>query len=131
MDNKHIQERDELRAKFTIWLKTLLERAKIDYIRHEQLKPKTVALDMLENELYVPEPEAVTHDSFDFENEMLKAAFMRLSSSQKNILRLLFLEGLSAEEAASRMGCTVQHVYNLKSKAILALRKELTGEDDE
>ena len=62
---------------------------------------------------------------------MLKAAFMRLSSSQKNILRLLFLEGLSAEEAASRMGCTVQHVYNLKSKAILALRKELTGEDDE
>lgn len=128
MDNKHIQEKDELRARFTAWLKTLLERAKIDYIRHEQLKPKTIALDMVENDLYVPEPEAaVTHDSFDFENEMLKAAFMRLSSSQKNILVLLFVEQLNADEAAQKLGCTVQHVYNLRSKAIIALRKELIG----
>lgn len=129
MDNKYIQEKDELRARFTAWLKTLLKRAKIDYIRHEQLRPKTVALETVENEIWIPEPDVHTIDSFDFENEKLKAAFMRLSSSLRNILVLLFVEGLKADEAAQKIGCTVQHVYNLRSRALTAIRKEMTKGD--
>lgn len=51
--------KDELRARFTAWLRTLLCRAKIDYIRQVQRQPKTVTLELAESEMLMDEPEIV------------------------------------------------------------------------
>lgn len=133
MEPGQCNEKDELRARFTVWLKTLLRRAKIDYIRLERRYPKTVTLELTEKETAIPIPEIVIPNSFDFENDKLRAAFMRLSLSKRNILEMLFVQGLEANEAARELGCTIQHVYNLRSKALKELRKELSKEegDDE
>ena len=133
MEPGQCNEKDELRARFTVWLKTLLRRAKIDYIRLERRYPKTVTLELTEKETAIPIPEIVIPNSFDFENDKLRAAFMRLSLSKRNILEMLFVQGLEANEAARELGCTIQHVYNLRSKALKELREELSKEegDDE
>lgn len=134
METGQRNEKDELRARFTVWLKTLLRRAKIDYIRLERRYPKTVTLELTEKETVIPPPESVTSNSFDFENDKLRAAFVRLSLSKRSILEMLFVRGLEANEAAREMGCTIQHVYNLRSKALKELRAEMSkeeGNDDE
>lgn len=134
MEPGQCNEKDELRARFTVWLKTLLRRAKIDYIRLERRYPKTVTLELTEKETAIPIPEIVIPNSFDFENDKLRAAFMRLSLSKRNILEMLFVRRLEANEAARELGCTIQHVYNLRSNALKELRAELSkeeGNDDE
>lgn len=132
MEPRQCNDKDELRARFTAWLKTLLRRAKIDYIRLKQRYPKTVTLELTEKETAMPIPEIVIPNGFDFENDKLRAAFMRLSLSKRNILEMFFVEGLEASEVARELGCTIQHVYNLRSKALKELRAELSkGEDDE
>ena len=35
-------ERDELRAKFTRWLETIIKRAKIDYLRKYENRPERI-----------------------------------------------------------------------------------------
>ena len=45
-------ERDELRAKFTRWLVTVIKRAKIDYLRKYENRPETISYeDIPEKEL--------------------------------------------------------------------------------
>lgn len=38
-------ERDELRAKFTRWLETVIKRAKIDYLRKNENRPETISYE--------------------------------------------------------------------------------------
>ena len=38
-------ERDELRAKFTRWLETVIKRAKIDYLRKYENRPETISYE--------------------------------------------------------------------------------------
>ena len=45
-------ERDELRARFTRWLETVIKRAKIDYLRKYENRPETISYeDIPEKEL--------------------------------------------------------------------------------
>ena len=38
-------ERDELRAKFTRWLETIIKRAKIDYLRKYENRPEIISYE--------------------------------------------------------------------------------------
>ena len=38
-------ERDELRAKFTRWLETIIQRAKIDYLRKYENHPEIISYE--------------------------------------------------------------------------------------
>lgn len=44
-------ERDELRGRFTVWLETLVSRAKIDYCRRNKNNVEFVSIDDLSDEL--------------------------------------------------------------------------------
>ena len=131
METRPIQETDKLRARFTVWLKTVLQRERINYLLSERRNPHTISLEAIGEGSLVTEPEFSDPDDFVFENEKLQVAFMRLSSSQKNVLVMLFVEGLEPEEAAQKVGCTVQHIYNVRSKALKALRGDLAGGDND
>ena len=45
-------ERDELRAKFTRWLETVIKRAKIDYLRKYENRPETISYEDIPEKEY-------------------------------------------------------------------------------
>ena len=52
---------------------------------------------------------------------------------RKQILKLLFVQGLTAMEVAEELGCSLDYVYTNKRRALQKLRDQLveSGENDE
>ena len=68
------------------------------------------------------------------EAELVRAAFARLSESQRHVLELRVLDGLSAAEAGERLGKKEAAVRQMQYRALAALRRELEAagwNDDE
>lgn len=132
-------ERDELRAKFTRWLETIIKRAKIDYLRKYENRPEIISyedipeaelLDLVQCESW---PKITRMQSpYDFEEERLTKAFMELPLKRRQVMELLFLEDLSEAETAQRLNCSLQYVRNQRCIALKRLRSHLMeGGDDE
>ena len=132
-------ERDELRAKFTRWLETIIKRAKIDYLRKYENRPEIISyediseaelLDLAQCESW---PKITRMQSpYDFEEERLTKAFMELPLKRRQVMELLFLEDLSEAETAKRLNCSLQYVRNQRCIALKRLRSRLIeGGDDE
>lgn len=116
-------ERDELRAKFTRWLETIIKRAKIDYLRKYENRPEIISyedipeaelLDLAQCESW---PKITRMQSpYDFEEERLTKAFMELPLKRRQVMELLFLEDLSEAETAQRLNCSLQFSHHLNIK---------------
>ena len=134
--NEEQCEKDELRARFTVWLDTAVYRAKLKYLRKTEQNREIVSIDelpehMLEWQETGFENSLSSGNDFDFEEEKLARAFAELPLMRKEILRLLFVEELEPGEIAEHLNCSVQHVYNQRSLAIKKLRGILVeGGDD-
>lgn len=133
---KNLQERDDLRARFTKWMEVTIYRARLNYIKSQSRHLTTLSLeDAPKDQLYSREAETQwiqnvgTEDSFDFEEESLAAAFSRLSAMKREIITMLFLLNMTPYEIAHKLGCTVQYVYKQKSLALKRLRDLLKGGD--
>lgn len=133
---KNLQERDELRARFTKWMEVAVYRARLNYIKAQSRHLATLSLeDAPKDQLYSREAETQwiqnvgTEDSFDFEEESLAAAFSRLSAIKRKIITMLFLLNMTPHEIADKLGCTVQYVYKQRSLALKRLRDLLKGGD--
>lgn len=132
-------ERDELRAKFTRWLETVIKRAKIDYLRKYENRPETISyedipekelIDLAQRELWPSSTRMQT--PYDFEEERLTKAFMELPLKRRQVMELLFLADLSETETAKRLNCLLQYVRNQRCIALKKLRSRLMeGGDDE
>lgn len=125
--NEEQCEKDELRARFTVWLDTTVYRAKLKYLRKTEQNREIVSIDdlpehMLEWQETGFENSMSSGNDFDFEEEKLATAFAELPLMRKEILRLLFVEELEPGEIAEHLNCSVQHVYNQRSLAIKKLR---------
>ena len=125
-------ERDELRAKFTRWLETVIKRAKIDYLRKYENRPETISyedipekelIDLAQRELWPSSTRMQT--PYDFEEERLTKAFMELPLKRRQVMELLFLEDLSEAETAKRLNCSLQYVRNQGCIALKRLRSRL------
>lgn len=132
-------ERDELRAKFTRWLETIIKRAKIDYLRKYENRPEIISyedipeselIDLTQCELWPSSTRMQT--PYDFEEERLTKAFMGLPLKRRQVMELLFLADLSEAETAKRLNCSLQYVRNQRCIALKKLRSRLMeGGDDE
>ena len=60
---------------------------------------------------------------FDFECEWLKKAFEKLSKSHRRLLELLYVEEKTPQEVALILGCTIENVYNQRSKAFKEIKE--------
>ena len=56
-------------------------------------------------------------------------AYTKLSSGKQRVLNMLFVKDMKPEEIAEELHCTVQHVYNQRSLAVKALKKQLMDGD--
>lgn len=96
-------DNNDLIYRFTAWLKVVVKRAKIDYLRRDKGKQSEVSLydDDLSNKLIASD--GITSASsidFDFNNERLAKAFNKLSANRKRILIMLYVDRIPPEEIA-------------------------------
>lgn len=132
MDYRQNTDRDELRAEFTVWLDTLIRRAKLDYLRKHHVPLDIISLEEL-HEDNMPVSEDVwmrqmlfEEDDFNFEEERLAQAYAELPLLRKQILKLLYVDELEVKEIARLLNCSAQYVSNQKQKGIKHLRKRMT-----
>ena len=138
MDYRQNADRDELRARFTAWLDTLIRRAKLDYLRKYHIPLEMISLEELREE-NMPVSEDVwmrkmlfEEDDFYFEEERLAKAYAELPLLRKQILKLMYVDELEVKEIARLLNCSAQYVSNQKQKGLKHLRKCMTdgGEDN-
>ena len=125
--------KDVLRGKFTEWVKVVVKRAKIDYIRRLNRHSNEISIDdeQLTNKLiYEPIKETEAADSdFAFNNERLFAIFKKMAPKRRQVLEMLFVHNMTPEEISVELQCTLQHDYNLRSLAIKELKNKLDNEE--
>lgn len=123
------ERNNSLFYRFTAWLKLVLERARIDYIRHLKGRQRELPLDeprIARALSYQPEVGIKkSRLTFDFENETIDRAVSELPEKRREVLEMLFVRDMSPEDIALNLGCTVQHVYNQRSLALKELRAKL------
>ena len=134
MNHQQKSERDELRARFTVWLETTVYRARLKYLEREKPKVDTVSIEELpESALSVPEQASYcerSRSAFDFEEERLAEAFAKLPIKRQEILTMLFVDERKPEEIARLLNCSPQHVYDQRYQALKKLRIALTKDGD-
>ena len=90
MNHQQKSERDELRARFTVWLETTVYRARLKYLEREKPKVDTVSIEELpESALSVFKQTSyceISGSAFDFEEERLAEAFAKLPIKRQEIL---------------------------------------------
>lgn len=119
--------RDELKGRFTAWMKVLVKRAKINFLRRLKRHSAEIPIgdeNITQKLVYTPK---MTNDKglFDFDSKLMSDLFDELTQSKKRVLTLLFVCDMTPEEIAKELGCSVQHVYNQRSLALKELRKKL------
>lgn len=134
MSHQQKMEKDELRARFTKWLETVIRRAQIDYLRKYGRDYEIISIEEIPEDAFAVSAEdnrwMISHDksAFDFEEERLAKAFYELPLMRQRILTMLFVEEKKPEEIAKILHCSIQHVYNQRSLALKKLRI-LLGKD--
>lgn len=128
---------DPLRAKFTAWLTTTLIHAKYKFLENRRKEMKIISLEEIPVDLIEDPTDYYCHiertrTDFEFEEERLAKAFSELPLMRREVLRLLFVDELTVEQAAQQLCCSQDMVRQQKSRAIRKLRAVLaaTGEDD-
>lgn len=133
MEYKGFHGHDELRMQFTVWLKVVVKRAKIDYIRRQKRRYIEVSIEevAVADSLVYEQNFDVADEcaGFDFENDMIAAAFAKLSPRRKQILIMIFVKKFTSEEIAEELNCSLQYVYSQRSIALKELRGLLCKEE--
>ena len=131
MHKSNKDQNEKLRAEFTSWLTSLLQQARIDYLRRKEREVKTVSLDdVKETEIAVTDRYAFLESAFEFEEERLARAFFSLPIQRQQILTMLYVDELSPEEIARILNCSVDYVYKTKSRSLNSLRKMLNNMEE-
>jgi len=130
-------EDDDLKllGRFTVWMEWVVIHAAADYERRQGYRRREESLEQAStDDLSYEDPLPSSNTDFDFAEDKLSKAFSRLNLLRRRILTLTFVEGLSAQETADRLGCSVDYIYLHKHRALKALRDYLMeggGKDGE
>ena len=121
---------DDLRNRFTAYMQKVVYHAKVDYIRRRKTQRPSSDVDSAKaSELsYEQDFRLVSDADFDFEEQRLADNFASLPLIRRQILKLLFVNGLTAIEVAEELGCSLDYVYSNKRRALQKLRDQLQEE---
>lgn len=123
---------EEIKIRFTAWLRTLVKRARIDYLRENRSRVLEIPLSELSNNRnlsyeirMIPIKQNVDKGEYEFEREDISRAFAFLTNTRRRVLLLLYVEGMSQKEVAKTLGISVQRVSKIKQDALFALKEML------
>lgn len=115
-----------LLRQFSGFMEAVVTHARIDYCRRQQYRNYESALDNAPPGLLIYEdPFPKSTDDFTFEDDKITEALSKVNLIRKRILALTFIEGLSAQETADILGCSVDYVYLQKHRTLKALRDQI------
>jgi DNA-directed RNA polymerase specialized sigma subunit, sigma24 homolog len=119
-------DNSKLRAEFTAYLQRVVYHAKAAYIR-KYIRPNynLPVVDISESDLSYVQNWNISQNDFEFEDPTHTEAYSNLSLIQQQVLKLLFVYGLTPQEVAAKMNCPVKSVYNHKHEAMKKLRDKL------
>lgn len=116
----------DLLYRFTAYMEDIVVHAGIDYNRRQTYQKWEILLEEShQDSLLYEAPFPSNKDEFEFEEDKLSKAFYKLNLLRRQILKLVFFEGLSAQETADKLNCSVNYVYLQKHRALKALQKQL------
>ena len=126
---------DDLRNQFTAFIQKVVYHAKVDYIRRKTAQSKKgnkPSLPEWHDTSYEQNFRLAPQNEFDFEEQRLADSFAALPLMRRQILTLLFAQGLTAMEVAEELGCSLDYVYSNKRRALQRLQEQLRegGDDD-
>ena len=120
---------DDMRlfAQFTKYMRTVLWRARRDYLEKESRYKQIFLLDEIPlDEKYDVEDTAATEEIERIFNwEMLKCHLKVLTLREAEVITDVFINKLSHEECAKRLGTSRPNVTMLYRKALKKLRKSM------
>ena len=132
--NEYINHEDELKIRFTAWLRTLVKRARIDYLMSKKKENLEVPLSEIANSanftyevIFIPAKIDIEKGEYEFEREDVSRAFSLLNITRRKVLLMLFVEGMTPKEIAEELGCSVRMVNKIRRQALDILRGILGG----
>ena len=121
----------DLLWRFTAYIREVVKYAKYEYFRKLQYREHEVPLEQAPDSAFISEDLLpARNDDFGFTEEKLTQAFSRLKPLPSRILTYIFVDGLSAQETADKLGCSVDYVYLQKHRTLKKLRDQLMEEGD-
>ena len=116
-------------------MQKVVYHAKVDNIRRKKAQYPRVEVETVEVPAlsYEQDFRLASDVDFDFGEQRLADNFASLPLIRRQILKLLFVQGLTAMEVAEELGCSLDYVYTNKRRALQKLRDQLEegGENDE
>jgi len=91
------------------------------YRNQGQATIRNVSLELLEQCL--PDYEAFKSDKVSARHEALTSCIRKLSTKQKQVIQLRYLEGLGCQDIADELNRPIQGIYSLLKRLKLELRK--------
>ena len=122
------EDRDELRAAFTVYIQKVIVHARMGYTRKVRRYRYEICFDDL---CYEPKVEFEQQyqiwgsrpSSFEFEDNALTAAFASLAPIRQQILEMTFIQDIPSSEIATRLHCSIRKVYIQKHSALKYLQR--------
>ncbi len=114
---------------FDPWAHVIVQNACRKFIRAGLKKsnvPEESLLALDENLRAPADPPLGTFDSSNDRETELLDAISKLPEARRQVVELVYFEGLSPDEAATRMGKSVGAIYSLQFNALEELRKILS-----
>lgn len=132
IDFELIGEDSRIYAQFTKYIKTVLERARGDYLDKELRYKKTIVLGdaPLEEWYDVENPESIDEIERIFNWEMIKSHLQRLTLKEAEVIVSVFINRQTQAECAAHMGVSQPYVASLYKKALQRLQKSMREEEE-
>ena len=122
-----------LEIKFTAWIKVVVNRARLDYLRKTHKHEQEIFFeDLDEYDIRYMICERWAEYEFDSESskiEVLSVVNVGLTETQRLIIEQLFIEEKTVQEISDCMGWCKQYIYNQKSLALKSFRECLYAKD--
>lgn len=124
-----------IKGKFTNFIVKLIKNSAINYYKQKELYQSRISDIDIEN-IEIMEGEIMSSSFFDpktkpedvFSDLVFYNAMKKLSDKQKQVLWLLVVEDIKAEEVAKRFNTNVNNIYRIKNEAIKKFREYCKGE---
>lgn len=122
---------NDIEIKFTAWLKVLVKRARLDYVRRKQHLKREIFFDDLGEQdiryIIFNNPTEFKEAFETFENKDLSEIYEQLTDTQRSVLYRIFVCEETTTEIALSTGWSVQYIYNQKYLAIKKFREFFKG----
>lgn len=117
----------DLQKRFTIWMKKLVQNARIDYLRRTEKKVIEIPFTNLSerDRIKLAEKSVIYIDDSVFQNIKIEAIYKTLPIAQRNILWMLFVNQMNISEISACIGRSRQYIYNQKYLALKKMKEEM------